>query len=123
MRRSASAASCSAAGDRSRTPTSATTITGRWTNWGKAMFVTPGVVVDGKLVTTNLVDINLDIRILLGHSFLRGLGKSIGEVFVKTRPARQSGGQAPSVESNDDAQAAEARLQRQLHLGHVAALV
>ena len=33
------------------------------------MFVTPGVVVDGKLVTTDLVEINLGIRILLGHSF------------------------------------------------------
>jgi hydrogenase large subunit len=33
------------------------------------MFVTPGVVVDGQLVTTSLVDINLGIRILLGHSF------------------------------------------------------
>jgi hydrogenase large subunit len=37
--------------------------------WGEAMYVTPGVVVDGQLVTTKLVDINLGIRILLGHSF------------------------------------------------------
>jgi hydrogenase large subunit len=37
--------------------------------WGKAMFVTPGIVVDGKLVTTNLVDINLGLRILLGSSY------------------------------------------------------
>ncbi len=37
--------------------------------WGKAMFVTPGIVVDGELVTTNLVDINLGIRILLGSSY------------------------------------------------------
>lgn len=37
--------------------------------WGRAMHVTPGVVVDGKLVTTDLVDINLGIRILLGSSF------------------------------------------------------
>ena len=37
--------------------------------WGNAMYVTPGVVVDGELVTTNLVDINLGIRILLGSSF------------------------------------------------------
>ena len=37
--------------------------------WGRAMFVTPGVIVDGKLVTTSLVDINLGIRILLGHSY------------------------------------------------------
>ena len=38
-------------------------------DWGRAMYVTPGVVVDGKLVTTDLVDINLGIRILLGSSF------------------------------------------------------
>jgi hydrogenase large subunit len=37
--------------------------------WGDAMYVTPGVVVDGELVTTNLVDINLGIRILLGSSY------------------------------------------------------
>ncbi|APR80693.1 Uptake hydrogenase large subunit protein [Minicystis rosea] len=39
------------------------------TDWGRAMFVTPGVVVDGNLVTTDLVDINLGIRILLGNSY------------------------------------------------------
>jgi hydrogenase large subunit len=39
------------------------------TDWGRAMHVTPGVVVDGELVTTDLVDINLGIRILLGSSF------------------------------------------------------
>jgi hydrogenase large subunit len=39
------------------------------TNWGRKMFVTPGVVVDGKLVTTDLVQINLGIRILLGSSY------------------------------------------------------
>ncbi|MBR7827038.1 nickel-dependent hydrogenase large subunit [Actinospica sp. MGRD01-02] len=37
--------------------------------WGRKMFVSPGIVVDGELVTNNLVDINLGIRILLGHSF------------------------------------------------------
>ena len=37
--------------------------------WGRAMFVTPGVVVDGELVTTSLVDISLGIRILLGSSY------------------------------------------------------
>jgi hypothetical protein len=37
--------------------------------WGRAMFVTPGVIVDGKLVTNDLVKINLGIRILLGSSF------------------------------------------------------
>ena len=37
--------------------------------WGRAMFVTPGIVIDGQLATQDLVDINLGIRILLGHSF------------------------------------------------------
>ena len=39
------------------------------TRWGRAMGVTPGVVVDGQLVTNDLVDINLGIRILLGSSY------------------------------------------------------
>jgi hydrogenase large subunit len=39
------------------------------TEWGRAMGVTPGIVVDGKLVTNDLVEINLGIRILLGSSF------------------------------------------------------
>jgi hydrogenase large subunit len=38
-------------------------------DWGRAMYVTPGVVVDDELVTTDLVDINLGIRILLGSSY------------------------------------------------------
>ena len=48
------------------------------------MFVTPGVVVDGKLVTTDLVDINLNIRILLGSSYYDDWKNS--ETFVKTDP-------------------------------------
>jgi hydrogenase large subunit len=39
------------------------------TEWGRKMFVTPGVVVDGRLVTNDLVKINLGIRILLGSSY------------------------------------------------------
>jgi hydrogenase large subunit len=39
------------------------------TDWGRAMYVTPGVVVDGQLVTNDLVQINLGIRILLGSSY------------------------------------------------------
>ena len=52
--------------------------------WGKAMYVTPGVVVDGKAVTHNLVDINLGIRILLGHSYYDDWDDS--EMFVKNDP-------------------------------------
>ncbi len=52
--------------------------------WGKAMYVTPGVIVDGELVTNNLVDINLGIRILLGSSYYDGWEN--GEMFVKNDP-------------------------------------
>src|SRR3989440_3758714 len=52
--------------------------------WGRRMFVTPGVVVDDKLVTTDLVDINLNIRILLGSSYYDDWDRE--EVFVKQDP-------------------------------------
>jgi hydrogenase large subunit len=38
-------------------------------DWGRKMFVSPGIIVDGQLVTGDLVDINLGIRILLGSSY------------------------------------------------------
>jgi hydrogenase large subunit len=53
-------------------------------NWGNHMFVTPGVVVDGKLVTHDLVDINLGLRILLGSSYYEDWEGQ--EVFAKTDP-------------------------------------
>jgi len=55
------------------------------TDWGRNMFVTPGVIVDGKLVTTDLVEINLGIRILLGSSYYDDWEDS-GEVFVTRDP-------------------------------------
>jgi len=54
-------------------------------NWGRAMFVTPGIIIDGKLVTTDLVDINLGIRILLGSSFYQDWAEE-GEMFVRRDP-------------------------------------
>ncbi len=54
------------------------------TNWGREMFVTPGVVIDGKLVTTDLVDINLNMRILLGSSFYEDWQNE--ETFVSHDP-------------------------------------
>ena len=56
----------------------------KMTEWGRAMYVTPGVVVDDKLVTTDLVDINLNIRILLGSSYYDGWENA--EKFVKNDP-------------------------------------
>jgi hydrogenase large subunit len=52
--------------------------------WGKRMFVTPGVIVDGQLVTNDLVDINLGIRILLGSSYYEDWQND--EMFVSRDP-------------------------------------
>ncbi len=90
-------------------------------NWGRKMFVTPGVVVDGKLVTTSLVDINLGIRILLGSSYYDDWTDQ--EMFVTQRPAGQPGRPPAPLEPAHQPQAAEARPRRQVQLGHVAALV
>ncbi len=54
------------------------------TDWGRKMFVTPGVVVDGELVTTDLVEINLGIRIMLGHSYYDDWQGE--EMFVRRDP-------------------------------------
>ena len=91
------------------------------TEWGRAMYVTPGVVVDGKLVTTDLVDINLGIRILLGSSYYDDWED--GETFVKHDPLGNPVDQRHPWNQTTHPQAAEARLRGQVHLGHVAALV
>ncbi|HMF16037.1 MAG TPA: nickel-dependent hydrogenase large subunit [Gemmataceae bacterium] len=54
--------------------------------WGKKMYVTPGVVVDGQAVTHDLIDINLNIRILLGSSYYDDWIETGSEVFVKQDP-------------------------------------
>lgn len=54
------------------------------TDWGRAMYVTPGVVVDGRLVTTDLVEINLGLRILLGSSYYQDWQNE--ETFVTHDP-------------------------------------
>ncbi|MGI8644465.1 MAG: nickel-dependent hydrogenase large subunit [Thermomicrobiales bacterium] len=52
--------------------------------WGHGQFVSPGIVVDGELVTSSLVDINLGIRILLGSSYYEDWQNE--EVFVSHDP-------------------------------------
>ncbi len=52
--------------------------------WGRAMFVTPGIIVDGQLVTNSLVDINVGMRILLGSSYYEDWDQS--ETFVRRDP-------------------------------------
>jgi len=39
------------------------------TEWGRARMVTPGIAIGGELVTTDLVEINTMLRILLGSSY------------------------------------------------------
>jgi hydrogenase large subunit len=56
----------------------------RMSEWGREMFVTPGIVVDDALITTDLVEINLGIRVLLGHSFYDDWEG--GETFVTADP-------------------------------------
>lgn len=56
----------------------------KMSGWGRGMFVTPGIVVDGQLVTNDLMDINLGMRILLGSSYYDDWQD--GETFVKTDP-------------------------------------
>jgi hydrogenase large subunit len=53
-------------------------------DWGRKMFVTPGVIVDGKLITNDLVNINLGIRILLGSSYYQDWEDQ--ELFVTRDP-------------------------------------
>jgi hydrogenase large subunit len=52
--------------------------------WGRKMYVTPSVIVDGKVVTNSLVDINLGMRILLGSSFYEDWQNA--ENFVREDP-------------------------------------
>ena len=54
------------------------------TNWGRKMFVSPGVIRDGQLLTNDLVDINLGIRILLGSSYYEDWEDQ--EMFVTRDP-------------------------------------
>ncbi len=53
-------------------------------SYGKHMFVTPGIIVDGQIITNDLVDINLGIRILLGSSYYEDWEDK--EIFVNKDP-------------------------------------
>jgi hydrogenase large subunit len=53
-------------------------------DWGRKMFVSPGVIRDGQLLTNDLVDINLGIRILLGSSYYEDWEDQ--EMFVTRDP-------------------------------------
>ncbi|HUR08942.1 MAG TPA: nickel-dependent hydrogenase large subunit, partial [Nonomuraea sp.] len=80
------------------------------TNWGRKAFVSPGVVVDGKLVTNDLVEINLGIRILLGSSYYQSWESepmfvekdALGNPVDRNHPWNQSTIPRPQKRSFDD---------------------
>jgi len=84
--------------------------------WGRGMYVTPGVIVDGQAVTHNLVDINLNIA-----SYWAVLTMTIGS--TAKRSSRRTAGQSvdsASMEPDHHSAPAEARLFGQIHMGDVA---
>ncbi len=89
--------------------------------WGKAMYVTPGVIVDGKAVTHNLVDINLNIRILLGSSYYDDWDH--GETFVKQDPLGNPVDQRHPWNQTTTPRPQKRDFYGQIHVGDVAALV
>ena len=91
------------------------------TEWGRAMYVTPGVVVDGKLVTNDLVEINLGIRILLGSSYYDDWeGK---EIFVKNDPLGNPVDERHPWNQTPLPKPQKRDFDEQVQLGDVAALV
>ena len=91
------------------------------TNWGRKMYVTPGVVVDGKLVTTDLVEINLGIRILLGSSYYDDWEDQ--EMFVKNDPLGNPVDRRHPWNQHTNPKPQKRDLDGQVLLGDVAALV
>ena len=60
------------------------------TDWGRRRFVTPGLVFNGELITTDLVEINLAIRILLGSSYFDDWAGEETRSSRRTRSATRS---------------------------------
>ncbi len=57
------------------------------TEWGRKRYITPGVAINGELISTDLVEINLMIRILLGSSYFDSLGERAHVRRPRTRSA------------------------------------
>ncbi len=49
--------------------------------WGNARWSTPGIIVEGKLVTTNLTDINIGTEEFVEHSFYEDWTKAAGPKY------------------------------------------
>jgi len=72
------------------------------TEWGRKRYITPGIAINGELVTTDLVEINLMIRILLGSSYFDGWENE--PTFVTQDPLGNPVDKKPPVEQADPAQ-------------------
>ena len=83
--------------------------------------VTPGLVLDGELITTDLVEINLAMRILLGSSYFDDWSNE--ETFVTQDPLGNPVDKRHPWNKVTLPEAAEARLRRQVQLGRLAAHV
>ena len=79
-------------------------------DWGSEMYVTPGIVVDGELVTTTSSTSTSASGSCSAARYYDDWESE--ETFVAEGPARQPGRQAPPVEPDDDPEAAEARPRR-----------
>ena len=89
------------------------------TEWGRKRYITPGIAINGELITTDLVEINLMIRILLGCSYFDGWENEptfvtedpLGNPVDKNHPWNKV--TLPKPQKRDFA--------RQVHVGRVAA--
>ena len=90
------------------------------TDWGRAMFVTPGVVVDGETGHDRSCRHQSEYPDPARPFLLRRVGEK--RDIRQDRSTRQQGRSGTPVESDHHSAAAEARLRRQVFLGDVPAL-
>ena len=90
--------------------------------WGDRRWATPGVIVDGELVTTDLHKLNMGVEEFVEHSYYEEWAGSGQRQRFPTDPAGQPALALSPVEQGDQAAAARAELEGEVHLGHGAAL-
>ncbi len=84
--------------------------------WGERRWATPGVIIDGELVTTNLHHINMGMEEFVEHSYYDGW-EDDGVPF-RTDPAGNPIRAEPPLEQGDQAPLGPAQLEGPLHLEH-----
>ena len=81
--------------------------------WGEKRWSTPGILIDGKLVSTRLTDINVGLEEFVEHSYY----ENWDDYPHQDRSARQPAQPAPPLEQDDDSAARFAELEGALFLG------